>query len=37
MLHRNGSVKLIRREETIEDYLRTFDFEPKRITPKKEV
>ena len=36
LLCENGDVELIRREEILADYLRTFDFEPRTITPKKE-
>jgi diaminopimelate decarboxylase len=34
LLCRNGDVELIRREETLDDYLATFDFNPRKITPK---
>ncbi|HEY31803.1 MAG TPA: diaminopimelate decarboxylase [Dehalococcoidia bacterium] len=33
LLCRDGQVKLIRREETVADYLRTFEFEPRVIRP----
>jgi diaminopimelate decarboxylase len=33
LLCRDGQVKLIRREETLDDYLRTFEFEPRVIRP----
>jgi diaminopimelate decarboxylase len=33
LLCRDGQVKLIRREETVADYLRTFEFEPRAIRP----
>lgn len=36
LLCQNGDVELIRREETLEDYLRTFDFNSRKITPQKE-
>ncbi len=32
LLKEDGSVELIRREETMEDYFSTLDFEPKRLT-----
>lgn len=35
MLCQNGDVELIRREETLEDYLRTQRFAAKKVTPKK--
>ena len=35
MLCEDGTVKLIRREENLHDYLSTFDFTAKTITPKK--
>jgi len=35
LLCENGDVELIRREETLDDYLRTFDFEARKITPKR--
>ena len=35
LLRRDGSVELIRRAETIEDYLRTqTNFEPKVLSPR---
>jgi len=36
LLCQNGDVKLIRREEHVQDYLKTFDFEPRTIKPKKD-
>ncbi len=36
LLCQNGDVKLIRREETLKDYLKTFDFRARKIVPKKE-
>lgn len=36
LLSKNGDVKLIRRAETLQDYLRTFYFDPRKITPKRE-
>lgn len=36
MLCDDGDVKLIRRAQTLEDYLRTQNFEERKITPKKE-
>lgn len=36
LLRQNGEVELIRREEDINDYLKTFNFTPKKIKPKRE-
>ncbi len=35
LLCENGDVELIRREEALSDYLRTFDFRARKITPKR--
>jgi len=35
LLRDNGDVELIRREETLEDYLQTFSFTPRTITPTR--
>ena len=37
ILREDGDVELIRRAENLEDYMGTFDFTPKRITPRQEV
>lgn len=36
LLCENGDVELIRREETLKDYLITFGFKARKITPKRE-
>ncbi len=35
LLRQNGSVELIRRAETVEDYFATYNFQPDRFTPAK--
>jgi diaminopimelate decarboxylase len=33
LMHTDGSVELIRRAETVEDYFATYDFQPDVFTP----
>ena len=35
LLKADGSIELIRRAETVEDYFATLNFEPKTIVPKQ--
>jgi diaminopimelate decarboxylase len=35
LLRTNGSVELIRREESVEDYFATLNFKPQMLVPSK--